>query len=542
MNVSLSKAVAHAMPAKTFLPDTGAASGKFSTVLADVKDSSDPSSPDVLNDGGSHVSKKVSAKSDKSNAKPSGGDSSQASNQAALIVNSTTQPGKQMAMNMTLPFALQEESQTHDSDAQSDSLQTTQPDSAPGLQFQFAFADSRTVAGSVAGPKSTDDASTPLSSTGTLVSSQPESQETDSSNAADDEQTAVSSTNLLGTWAAREEGTNFRSLIAPAAANLASSATPDGKPTSPGIKTVSADTVRSTPSALDTKTQTGFTFLQSHDPASSTPPATTTAKPTQRPSSSLESKRESLQNHSLNGSSTGKQEKAAIRALTDTLREDLDGSSGEAPQLGKTLSSGASPAGSPNAVATAAPGFVVSTQISSPVVSSQTGSPDVSPKTSDALPHGPSTAAAEDAEAAVEAAPLSTSSPLHTAKLVAGIERSELRMGLRTGEFGNVDIRTSLVRNQFTAEISAERGELGRALAAELPGLQHRLTEQHLPAASITVQDHSAGGSSDFQQGSRPGHSAPPVSTAGNRAQPDSLAPILAVEAMEATARLDIHM
>jgi hypothetical protein len=537
VNVSLSKPVAHAMPAKTFLPDTGTASGKFSTVLADVKDSSDPSTPDVLNDGGSHVPKKMSAKSDKSNAKPSGYQSGPTSTQTALIVNSTAHQSKQTAISMTLPFAWQEESQTEGSDGQSDSLRTIQPDSAPtqALQFQFAFTDSRTAAGTIAAPKSISDASTFPPDTGAIVCTQLESEKTDSSNPADNQQAAVSSTNLLSTWVARE-GT----LMAPAA-NLDSSAMPNGKPAIPGTKTASADTVRSTPSALDTKTQTGFTFLQSHDAASSTPPATTVAKPALLPSSNSETKRESLQSHALNGSSTAKQEKAATRAFTDTLSGDVDGVSNEANQLGKAISPGASQAGNGNSAAVA-PGSGVSTQISSPVVNSQTGSVIASPKTLDALPHIPSTAAGEDAEAAVEAAALSTGSQLHTAKLVAGIERSELRMGLRTGEFGNVDIRTSLVRNQFTAEISVERGELGRALAAELPSLQHRLSEQHLPAASITVQDHTSGGSSDFQQGSRPSQSTPPVSVSGNRAQQDSPLPILAVEATEATARLDIHM
>lgn len=132
-------------------------------------------------------------------------------------------------------------------------------------------------------------------------------------------------------------------------------------------------------------------------------------------------------------------------------------------------------------------------------------------------------------------------SPLHAAKLVAGIEHA-LRVGLRSGEFGNVDIRTSLVHNQFTAEISVERGELGRALSAELPSLQHRLTEQNLPGANVTVQHDSSSGSA-FQQGSREGRNAPPVDIASDRVQQEVTLPVLSVEVMEAAnARLDIHM
>jgi flagellar hook-length control protein FliK len=185
------------------------------------------------------------------------------------------------------------------------------------------------------------------------------------------------------------------------------------------------------------------------------------------------------------------------------------------------------------------PGSSDSTQVSTPVAVNPANTPATSPKTTSA----PSaTAATEDAEAATEAAAVSANSPIHAARLVAGIEQSELRVGLRSGEFGNVDIRTSLVRNQFTAEISVERGELGRALAAELPSLQHRLSEQHLSAADITVQHHSSGGSSEFQQGSRQGDRAVPVNSSGDRESQDGSMPVLPVEHMETTARLDIHM
>lgn len=538
MNVSLSKPIAQAMPAKTFLPDAGTTPGKFSTVFADVKDTTDPSMSDAFNDGGNHAPKKMSAKSDKSNAKPSGDQASPTSAQTTHTANSAALQNKPLMTSMVLPFALQEESQTEDSDTQSDSLRTTQPDSGSTgtFQFQFAFTDSRTIAGTVTGPTPNGDASTNSSVASAVVPGQPEPKKMDSSDpAADNQQVAASSTNLLSVWAEREANTSFKTLIAPAAAN--------GRPAAAETKTVSADTARGTTSTLDNKTQSGLTFLQSHSSASSAPPMAAMLKPAVRPSSNSDTERESLQSRALSGSATGKQEKAAIRALADVLSDDVDGASDEATQFDKVISSAASSAGNDSSVAAAAaPGSAVSTQISTPVVNSQTATVVASPKTSDALPQIPSIAAAEDANAAVEAAALATSSPLQTAKLVAGIERSELRMGLRTGEFGNVDIRTSLVRNQFTAEISAERGELGRALAAELPGLQHRLTEQHLPAASITVLDHSGGGSSDSQQGSRPGHSAPPADISANRAQQDSSLPILAVEATEATARLDIHM
>jgi flagellar hook-length control protein FliK len=287
--------------------------------------------------------------------------------------------------------------------------------------------------------------------------------------------------------------------------------------------------------ALDSKAQSEFTFLQPHATPTPQPPAV----PVQ-PHANSETKRDTLQGHVLDGSATSKQEKAGIQAASESSKKEFDGARDEASSFAKNNSPSSVAAPSDGhgveSFATAA-GSVISMHASTPDTANQAGT-----LAKAATPmHAQSTASSEDAEATAQATVLGSGS-LHTAKLVAGMERSELRMGLRTGEFGNVDIRTSLVRNQLTAEISAERGELGRALAAELPGLQHRLTEQHLPAANITVQDNSGGGTAESRQGSHQNQSASPVSDSSRRANEDSLAPMLPVEAMEPTNRLDIHM
>jgi len=133
-------------------------------------------------------------------------------------------------------------------------------------------------------------------------------------------------------------------------------------------------------------------------------------------------------------------------------------------------------------------------------------------------------------------------SVVHSAKLVERMGETELRLGIRAGEFGRVDVRTSMVRNQFTAEISTDRGELGRALAAELPNLQSRLTDQRVPVANITVQDHTGGHSAPSeQQHPRHGQSVYPMNPGVEREE----GPMPAGMALEATAeasRLDIRM
>ncbi len=552
MNVSLPTIAAHAIPAKN-LPAAATSSGKFSTVLAEAQDSPDSTS-DVLNQSGSHAPKKTSVKSDKNNLKSFAATDGSTLSKTTPAVNSAAHEIKAAstsAIRSSWQNALsQQMSQSDNSDEPADGLANAKSDSdlvvsTPAL---LAMADPNAVSGSLTGTKSMSDASTLPLVSGAVNSGQPETKSTDSPDpVANNQQVSVSSTNLLSTWAVAEEATSFKSLVAPGVANVEASAPPNGKLATAGTKTASADTARGTTSTLDTKAQAGFTFLQSHAAASITPPIAPAPKTVVQPGSNSDTSHEVLQGRALSGSSTGKPEKAVTQAFTGTLNDDLDGASNQATQLGKagSLSSAAAPGDTGNAaIIVGAPGLIVSTQISSPAVTAdgQTATAVASPKTSDALTHSQLTAAAEDAEAAVEATAISASSPLHTAKLVAGVEQSELRMGLRTGEFGNVDIRTSLVRNQFTAEISVERGELGRALAAELPSLQHRLSEQHMPAASITVQDQSGGSSSGFHQGSRSGQNAPPVSVSGSRAHEDSSLSVLPLDTIEATARLDIHM
>jgi len=149
--------------------------------------------------------------------------------------------------------------------------------------------------------------------------------------------------------------------------------------------------------------------------------------------------------------------------------------------------------------------------------------------------------AAHDIETPAEAAQVA--SPIQIAKLVERAGQAELRVGIQAGEFGSVDIRTSMAHSQFTAEISVERGELGRAMSVELPALHERLAEQRVPPANIVVQDHSYShsGSSDLRQGTRQNqYSAPSQTSDVGTAELNPA--ILAMDAMESSAGLDIHI
>ena len=139
--------------------------------------------------------------------------------------------------------------------------------------------------------------------------------------------------------------------------------------------------------------------------------------------------------------------------------------------------------------------------------------------------------------------PIYPGSVLSSAKLVERLGESELRLGIRAGELGSVDIRTTMVRNQFTAEISVERGELGRALAAELPSLQNRLSEQRIPVASIVLQNQTGGNAgTPEQQRPRQEQAMPAPSYSGAREEgPASLSTVTS-GADEQGSRLDVHL
>jgi len=146
-----------------------------------------------------------------------------------------------------------------------------------------------------------------------------------------------------------------------------------------------------------------------------------------------------------------------------------------------------------------------------------------------------------DAEATADIAASHIFSSLQAAKLVEKAGQTELRVGIPAGELGNVDIRTSMGRNQFTAEISVERAELGRALTAELPALHDRLAEQRVPPANIILQERSSGnGAGDLRQGPRHNPYSQSMNLPG--IGDAEAAPLMAIEAMEDSRGLDIHI
>ncbi len=246
-----------------------------------------------------------------------------------------------------------------------------------------------------------------------------------------------------------------------------------------------------------------------------------------------------------------KSEIGVAPSSAETPRKDRDADGNAAAPSGNGDSSGfvGVPMAKPNTSDAATPTSGISAsngvgpaQVSQPSIEGKAVAAGAFSKTTDAAGKGAGqSSGVPDTEATADAAASHLSSSLQAAKLVERAGQTELRVGIPAGEFGSVDIRTSMGRNQFTAEISVERAELGRALTAELPGLHNRLQEHRVPPANIILQDRSTGnGSSDLRQGPRHNPYAQSMNHA-DAAERDP-APPIAMEAMESSQGLDIHI
>lgn len=78
-------------------------------------------------------------------------------------------------------------------------------------------------------------------------------------------------------------------------------------------------------------------------------------------------------------------------------------------------------------------------------------------------------------------------SAINTSKLIQNMSETEMRVGLRSAEFGDISIRTMVSQQQMQAQISVDHSDLGHAIAAHLPLVQAKLVNDYGLHASIEV-------------------------------------------------------
>lgn len=91
---------------------------------------------------------------------------------------------------------------------------------------------------------------------------------------------------------------------------------------------------------------------------------------------------------------------------------------------------------------------------------------------------------------------------INTARLIQSMSETEMRLGMRSSEFGDIAIRTSVSQQQVQAQISVDHSELGTAISAHIPSLQTKLGSELGLHASIEV--NQSGSSLDGGQGQSP--------------------------------------
>jgi hypothetical protein len=88
---------------------------------------------------------------------------------------------------------------------------------------------------------------------------------------------------------------------------------------------------------------------------------------------------------------------------------------------------------------------------------------------------------------------------LPISRLSKQAEHSEMRIGMRTTEFGSIEVHTVLRDNRLGVSIASERGDLRSCLSPDVPALQSRLGQQdvHLEEVKFLLPpgDPGSGGS-----------------------------------------------
>ena len=124
-----------------------------------------------------------------------------------------------------------------------------------------------------------------------------------------------------------------------------------------------------------------------------------------------------------------------------------------------------------------------------------------------------------------------TTGPVQLAQIVNKAAQSEMRIGMNTSAFGNVEVRTVVHANEVGVLIGSEKGDLRSLLANELPNIADTLQQQNLRLNQVNFHQgltfsnnmHSGGGDSQartFVPRSAPSSLPPSIIREGETLEP----------------------
>jgi hypothetical protein len=88
-------------------------------------------------------------------------------------------------------------------------------------------------------------------------------------------------------------------------------------------------------------------------------------------------------------------------------------------------------------------------------------------------------------------------SGINAAKLIQTMGQTEMSVGMRSSEFGNISIRTSVSQQQMLAQISLDHGDLSQALSSHVASMQAKLENESGLHTLIEVNHQGALSSGD---------------------------------------------
>lgn len=137
--------------------------------------------------------------------------------------------------------------------------------------------------------------------------------------------------------------------------------------------------------------------------------------------------------------------------------------------------------------------------------SAQSGSagPSSTSTSTDATPQHVSAAEGHAAEGANSPVAGGGISAINSARLIQNMNETEMRVGMRSAEFGDISIRTMVTQQQMQTQISVDHSELGSVLSSHIASVQTKLGADYGLHASIEVSQGGASFSSDQGQSSQ---------------------------------------
>ena len=92
---------------------------------------------------------------------------------------------------------------------------------------------------------------------------------------------------------------------------------------------------------------------------------------------------------------------------------------------------------------------------------------------------------------------------INASRVIQNVNESEMRVGMRSSEFGDISIRTAITSLQMTTQISVDHRDLGTAISAHVPSLAAKLDSEYGIHASIEVNQSASSFSADREQPQR---------------------------------------